>query len=115
MGDMQNKYYGAEILVPNAVLPISKTWYGFSAETGPTSAPEYRDGWWDDGLRKCAQLLKKKGAVVVEFWSPDNPDDYHEFANTTAQGGIEMGRGFSVSGRTATHKRFLEPEVAANG
>ena len=22
---------------------------------------------------------------------------------------------FSVSGRTATHKRFLEPEVAANG
>lgn len=93
---MGTSFYGGEDFMPNAVLPLKKAWYGFSASTGPTSRPEYGDGWWDDGLRKCAQLLKKRGAVVVSFWSPDHPDDYREYAYTTAQGGIDIGSSYSL-------------------
>lgn len=88
---MEHRYFGVEMLEPNAVLPLSRPWYGFSVSTGPTSGPEYGDGWWDDGLRKCAGLLKKNGAVVVEFWSPDYPDEDCTYAHTTPQGGVEMG------------------------
>ena len=93
---MEQSYYGAEALEPSAALPLSRTWYGFSASTVPTSAPEREDGWWDDGLRRCAMLLKKRGAVVVEFWSPDYPDEGCGYAHTTPQGDVEMGGGCSL-------------------
>ena len=36
-------------------------------------------------------MLKKRGAVIIRFWSPDHPDEYCEYANTTAQGDVFVG------------------------
>ena len=80
-------WVGVEVMEPCAVLPLTKTWYGFTKDSGMTDEP---DGWLGC-LRECAQILKKNGAVVVEFRSPDHPDDYLEYAYTTSRG--EAGQG----------------------
>ena len=75
-------FHNVEILEPCAVLPLTKTWYGFSERVEPTDGPED----WISCLRECASVLLKHGAVVVEFRSPDDPDDYLEYAYTTPAG-----------------------------
>ena len=72
---------------PHPILPLTRTWYACDAHTGPTTGP----GGWEDCLRECAVLLKKRGVVIIRFWSPDHPDDYCEYANTTAQGDVFVG------------------------
>lgn len=77
----------AEALEPCAVLPLSRTWYGFTESAEPTDGPE----GWLSCLRECAALLQKDGAVVVEFRSPDHPDGYLEYAYTTSGGSAGFG------------------------
>ena len=88
---LQKKTYQSYMLrdtmEPCAVLPLSQTWYGFTQRAEPTDGPE----GWVDCLRDCAGLLKKDGAVVVEYRSPDHPDSYLEYAYTTASGGAGAG------------------------
>ena len=74
-------------LEPCAVLPLTKTWYGFAEDTGMTDGPE----GWISCLRECAAILKNNGAILVEFRSPDHPDDYLEYAYTTPGGGAGSG------------------------
>lgn len=76
-----------DTIEPDAILPISRTWYVCDTNTGMTSDPS----GWKDCLYECADLLKKHGAVIIQFWSPDHPEDYCEYANTTAQGYVEIG------------------------
>lgn len=76
-----------ETLEPCAVLPLTQTWYGFAERAEPTDGPE----GWMPCLRECAETLKKDGAVVVEYRSPDHPDDYLEYAYTTARGDAGTG------------------------
>ncbi len=92
-------YLPVETLEPCAVLPLTQTWYGFTERAEPTNGPE----GWMSCLRECAGLLKKDGAVVVEFRSPDHPDSYLEYAYTTASGNAGSGSrpgmiGYSRSG-----------------
>ena len=75
------------VINPDPILPLTRTWYTCDTSVGPTSGP---DGW-KDRLRECAGLLKKRGAVIMRFWSPDHPEDYCEYANTTAQGDVAIG------------------------
>ena len=89
-------YFVAEEMKPNIILPLTRTWHCFSMETGMTTNPQY-GGDWGDCLQECAQLLMKRGAVIVQFWSPDHPDSYQEYARTTAQGSIIIGYGCSLS------------------
>lgn len=77
---------------PCAVLPVSRTWYGFALRAEPTNGPE----GWLNCLAGCARLLGKNGAVVVEFRSPDHPDDYREFAYTTSGGRAGYGQRISL-------------------
>ena len=86
-GKTFQRYFLPETMEPCAVLPLTKTWYGFAERAEPTDGPE---GWLGK-LRECAQLLKKSGAVVVEFRSPDAPDDYLEYAYTTSSGNAGSG------------------------
>ena len=72
---------------PHPVLPLSRSWFACETRTGPTSDP---DGW-KACLQACADLLKKQGTVIIRFWSPDHPDEYCEYANTTAQGDVAIG------------------------
>ena len=72
---------------PDAILPLSRAWYVCDANTGMTTDPS----GWEDCLYECANLLKKHGAVIIQFWSPDHPEDYLEYANTTAHGDVEIG------------------------
>lgn len=76
-----------DTIEPDAVLPLSRTWYVCDANTGMTTGPS----GWRNCLYECADLLKKQGAVIIRFWSPDHPEDYCEYANTTAQGDVEIG------------------------
>ena len=76
-----------ETLEPCAVLPLSQVWYGFTERAEPTDDPEE----WMDCLEECAGILGKNGAVVVEFRSPDHPDDYLEYAWTNAGGSAGAG------------------------
>ena len=87
-------YWMPEALEPCAVLPLSQTWYGFDMRAEPTDGPE----GWKPCLRKCAGILRNDGAVVVEFRSPDDPDDYLEYAYTTAGGGAGSGNRFTLLG-----------------
>ena len=80
-------YLPVDILEPCVVLPLSRTWYGFTERAEPTDRPE----GWMSCLRACAGLLGKDGAVVVEFRSPDDPDTYLEYAYTTAGGSAGSG------------------------
>ena len=82
------RWYSPEILDPCAVLPLSRRWYGFTERAAPTYGPEK----WTGCLEDCAQILGKNGAVVVEYRSPDHPDDYLEYAYTTPGGGAGIGR-----------------------
>ena len=77
----------SETLTPCAVLPLQQTWYGFTERAEPTTGPES----WMTCLAACARALMKNGAVVVEYRSPDHPDDYLEYAYTTAGGGTGSG------------------------
>ena len=86
-GQTFQRYYYPDTMEPCEVLPLSKTWYGITERAEPTYGPEE----WLDCLRECAQLLKKNGAVVVEFRSPDAPDDYLEYAFTTSSGKAGSG------------------------
>ncbi|MBQ8962254.1 MAG: hypothetical protein IJ089_00450 [Clostridia bacterium] len=72
-------------------------WYFAKAESGPTIAPDerlYSDGpdfspeedTWEDMLNKCGEILGKDGIVVVEFRSPDHPDDYDVFEFSSPYG-----------------------------
>ncbi len=81
-------FFLPEALEPCGVLPLSGTWYGFSERAEPTGDPEE----WLDCLRECAQLLRKNGAVLVEFRSPDDPDEYLEYAYTTSSGNAGCGK-----------------------
>ena len=72
---------------PHPILPLSQPWFVCETRTGLTSDP---DGW-RACMQACADLLKKQGAVIIHFWSPDHPDDYCEYANTTAQGDVVVG------------------------
>ena len=76
-----------DTIEPDAVLPLSRTWYVCDANTGMTTDPS----GWEDCLYDCADLLMEQGAVIIQFWSPDHPEDYCEYANTTAQGDVEIG------------------------
>ena len=87
-------FFGENEVEPNPILPLSRTWYVFSTSTGPTQGP---DGWMDC-LRNCACLLKKRGAVIVQFRSPDHPEDYLEYAYTTAGGDANSGNRCSLLG-----------------
>ncbi len=69
-GKTYQHYLHVETLEPCAVLPLKQTWYGFAERAEPTDGPE----GWLTRLKDCAALLKKDGAVVVEFRSPDDPD-----------------------------------------
>lgn len=86
-GKTYQHYLPVETLEPCAVLPLSRTWYGFAERAEPTDGPE---GWLPI-LKDCAGLLKKDGAVVVEFRSPDDPDTYLEYAYTTSRGSAGSG------------------------
>ncbi len=99
-----------DVMEPCAVLPLEKTWYGFAERAEPTDGPE----GWMQCLRECAQVLRKNGAVVVEFRSPDHPDDYLEYAYTTSAGGAGSGsrRGSGLSEYTrATGSRDIESAI----
>jgi len=76
-----------ETVEPHPILPLTRTWYICDTGTGPTTDP----GGWEDCLRECAALLKNRGAVIMRFWSPDHPEDYCEYANTTARGDVAIG------------------------
>ena len=78
--------YGAEEFEPSIVLDVSETWYGFTERAEPTGGPEE----WKDCLKQCAEVLEEHGAVVVEFTSPDDPDDYQEYAATTSGGNVSL-------------------------
>ena len=84
----------AEALEPCAVLPLEQTWYGFTERAEPTDGPE----GWMSCLRKCAAVLLKNGAVVVEYRSPDHPDEYLEYAYTTSRGDAGYGRRPGLAG-----------------
>lgn len=86
-GKTFQRWFLPEEMEPCAVLPLTKTWYGFTERAEPTDGPE----GWLGSLRECAQLLRKNGAVVVEFRSPDAPDDYLEYAYTTSSGNAGSG------------------------
>ena len=80
-------FFDWETLEPHPILPLTRTWYTCDTNTGPTTGPS----GWEDCLRECADLLKKHGTVIMHFWSPDHPDDYCEYANTTAKGDVAVG------------------------
>ena len=87
---IDNTYHGYmpfETMEPCAALPLKRTWYGFAEKAEPTVGPE----GWVSYLWECARLLRRDGAVVMEFRSPDHPDDYLEYAYTTAGGEAESG------------------------
>ena len=86
-GKTYQHYLPAETLEPCAVLPLSQTWYGFTERAEPTNGPE----GWLSCLRECAGFLRKDGAVVIEFRSPDHPDSYLEYAYTTSGGNAGSG------------------------
>ena len=110
-----------EMLEPCTVLPLARTWYTFTQRAEPTGGPEE----WLGCLRECAGILRKNGAVVVQFTSPDHPDSYREYAYTTSGGSAGSGSrtgmiGYSragcrdlclamdemLSGRTARDRMF---------
>ena len=80
-------FFPCRTVEPHPMLPLTRGWYACDTRTGPTTDP----GGWEDCLKECAALLKKRGAVIMRFWSPDHPDDYCEYANTTAQGDVAIG------------------------
>ena len=87
IGRKPGQYFFCDEMSPCTVLPLSKTWYGYSGRVEPTGGPEE----WLDRLRECARILGKSGAAVMEFRSPDHPDDYQEYAWTTPSGGAGSG------------------------
>jgi len=80
-------FFPWETVEPHPILPLSRTWYACDTRTGPTTGPS----GWEDCLSECAALLKKHGAVIMRFRSPDHPDDDCEYANTTARGDVAVG------------------------
>ena len=86
-GKTYQHYLPVDALETCAVLPLKQTWYGFVERAEPTDGPE----GWLSRLKECAALLKKDGAVVVEFRSPDDPDTYLEYAYTTSSGNAGSG------------------------
>ena len=80
-------FFDWETIDPHPILPLTRIWYTCDTNTGPTTSPS----GWEDCLRECAALLRKHGAVIMRFWSPDHPDDYCEYANTTAGGDVTIG------------------------
>ena len=80
-------FFPWETIEPHPILPLTRSWYACDTRTGPTTDP----GGWEDCLKECAALLKKRGSVIMRFWSPDHPEDYCEYANTTAQGDVAIG------------------------
>ena len=97
-----------QVMEPDAVLPLSRTWYGFRKESGMTSGPEY----WMPCLRECARLLGRNGIVFVEFRSPDHPDTYEEYAWTTPGGDAGYGlRGPMIGYRAALGNSDAETVV----
>lgn len=83
-----DSFFMADRMAPCAVLPLTRTWYGFSSMAEMTDGPE----GWMNCLRECARILMEKGAVLVEFRSPDAPDNYLEYAYTTAGGNAGSGQ-----------------------
>lgn len=80
-------FFDWETIEPHPILPLTRIWYTCDTNTGPTTGPS----GWEDCLREYAALLKKHGAVIIHFWSPDHPDDYCEYASTTAGGDVIIG------------------------
>lgn len=87
-----HNWYGIDLLEPCAVLPLTETWYGFTLQAEPAYGPEA----WTPCLRECGRILKKDGAVIVEFRSPDDPDTYLEYAYTTPNGNSGYGRNLLI-------------------
>ena len=75
-------YVSIDTMEPCTVLPLARTWYTFTQRAEPTGGPEE----WLGCLRECAGILRKNGAVVVQFCSPDHPDYYMGYAYTTSAG-----------------------------
>ena len=94
IGKTFDSFVSIDTMEPCAVLPLTKTWYGFSKRAEPTDGPE----GWLDCLMDCAEILKKNGAVEVEFKSPDHPDGYLEYAYTTPSGKAGYGQRSSLIG-----------------
>ena len=80
-------FFDWETIEPHPILLLTRIWYTCDTNTGPTTGPS----GWEDCLRECAALLRKHGTVIMRFWSPDHPDDYCEYANTTAGGDVIIG------------------------
>ncbi len=94
-----------ETVEPHPILPLTRTWYICDTGTGPTTDP----GGWEDCLRECAALLKNRGAVIMRFRSPDHPEDYCEYANTTARGDVAIGK-FAFVDERGWERMLLEDE-----
>ena len=94
VGDILSKmtydlYYQIQDFEPDAAFPLSGTWYGFATRVEPTVGPDE----WGECLQECAEVLEASGSVVIHFRSPDHPDDYHEYAYTTAGGEVRIRSG----------------------
>ncbi len=88
-------WWSMDTFEPDAVLKLARTWYGFSTNVEPSVSPSE----WSGCLRRCAKILGKSGAVVVEFTSPDHPDTYLEYGYTTPNGNTTFQDGhFSLIG-----------------
>ena len=85
--------YGIDRMEPCAVLPLTGTMYGWTMSVEPANGPEK----WVDILDECSEVLKTDGAVVVEFRSPDAPDDYLQYGWTRPRGGAGYGRRADIS------------------
>ena len=89
-----DSYVSIDTMEPCAVLPVTKTWYGFCKRAEPTDGPK----GWLTCLTECAEILKRNGAVEVVFRSPDHPDEYLEYAYTTPNGNAGYGQQSSLIG-----------------
>jgi len=87
-----NSFLQIDRMAPCAVLPLTRTWYGFSGRAEMTEGP----AGWMDCLKKCARILMEKGAVLVEFGNTDAPDDELGYAYTTSGGNAGSGQRASL-------------------
>lgn len=77
---------------PCAILPLSRTWFYFTASAEPT----FEADEWEDCITDCATQLGSNGAVLIQFNSPDDPDEYQEYAYTTPNGSGRTGQSYSL-------------------
>jgi len=101
-----SNWWRTDTFEPDAVLKLAQTWYGFATNVEPAVSPAE----WLGCLRRCAGILGKDGAMVVEFTSPDHPDSYLEYGTTTPSGNasIQTGRYSLIGYRRANGNDDLQ-------